>query len=142
MYGAHLSIKSERHPVDLIYRNPKMICASRATIKWHVEKALNQTRKAMALPVSFTVMATTIPLLITSQQFEPVFGLSPDVIRGAVGMLAALSTVTFIGSGFYTWRRYKMMSSEYVVDQIVSDEDSTGEENTSSILRPLSDYPQ
>lgn len=140
MNGGTLTMEQSKHQVRYTHRTPKMIVASRSDIKLYVRRAIDRNKKVSGLSASLTVFLTFLPLSVTDQKFSPILALSSEMVFGVVLAVLFLSGLLSIKYAYYAYKYKDQLDENFVIEELLNNEDSTGGEFEYSTSNDLESF--
>lgn len=120
-----LDIPSSRSDVDVVYKTPKMICASRECLKIHAEKFAKRASRPALAASALSVLLSVLPIVTTDQKFTDCWFISGESLPGIYLGIAWLSGGAFVYFLAITLLNVKRLSSNYMIEELLKDEGAT-----------------
>lgn len=130
-----LKLPGTNEKVNVVFKAPKMICASEHTIKWYVSEAISAALHRSNCFGALAVFLSVIPMVATEQQFSEVFNIPAIVWPGIFFCIAGVSLIACVFF-LYKWQTLKDKNdADYVIKKLIEN-DQTGVEAVISSKGP------
>ena len=134
MSNGVLSLPGSKGKVDVVYKAPRMICASEHTIKLYTSEVIEAASKRFGFCGSLAVFLSALPMAINANGFSDFIGITSGTWHGlfvAIAIASMASCIWFACQWFYLKSK---AGPDYLIEKLV--------ENDNQQLQPSSDITE
>lgn len=123
MSNGVLRLPGSNEKVDVVYKAPRMICASEHTIKLYTAEVISANSKRFSFFGSLGIFLSVLPVASTSQQFNEFLGVSANLWPGIFFVATGISLLACI---IFAWQWLQLKSKadpDYLIEKLVENDD-------------------
>lgn len=131
MSNGVLRLPGSNEKVDVVYKAPRMICASEHTIKLYTAEVISANSKRFSFFGSLCIFLSVLPVASTSQQFNEFLGVPANLWPGIFFVATGISLFACITFAWQWLQLKSKVDPDYLIEKLV--------ENDNQQLQPSTD---
>lgn len=122
MSNGVLSLPGSNEKVDVVYKAPRMICASEHTIKLYASELIEATAKRSGFCGSLAVFLSVLPMAINEKGFSDFLTIASGTWHGIFVTISVISGALCLGFAFRWFTLRKKTSPDYLIQRLTENE--------------------